>query len=96
MTPIVPFKPTAQNAFPSLRQHYSDHAIRAFVEKLRQLADVSPDHCEQYLQALDGVLAGILDHLTPTMEEFQTRAAAKLVDRITDDHLASRRPKGGA
>ena len=63
---IVPFDPNAQRrsaSLPSLQSAYPLDDLRAFVAKLRELADVSPATCGRCLHALDRILEGMVDQV---------------------------------
>lgn len=67
MTPVVPFDParaTGDHIRVSLQAAYSDAMIRSFVEKLRELAAVSPNTCAARFGALDTALATMLADAT--------------------------------
>jgi hypothetical protein len=99
MTPIVPFDPGRSPAGPvrgTLRAAYSEAAIRSFLDKLRQLAVMSPELCQELFQHLDTQLTGMLDEVTrerrnerlsgesstATVDDEQ-RAIARVLTRLT-------------
>ena len=87
MTRVVPFDPARTPAGQvrlSLHDAYSEPAIQSFVEKLRELAAVSPDTCATRFRALDSALARILDEssratrLANITREYETSATYAL------------------